>query len=130
MHYKERVPKRNIDPKEIEEFLNSQKSGKSQIKKEIEKVEIKKIDEPKVEKQTESKGNSNKIELDKAKEVILSKTEKEVKEEKFSSISTYNGDACDLYNWSQGTNEVQIQFKLPPNTGAKKVSCSYLKFLL
>ena len=54
---------------------------------------------------------AEKIELNKeAKEVLLSKAEQ--KEEKFNSISTYNGDICDLYNWSQGTNEVQIQFKL------------------
>lgn len=40
---------------------------------------------------------------------------------KFSSISTYNGDECDMYNWSQGSKDVQIQIKLPPNTSAKKV---------
>lgn len=42
-------------------------------------------------------------------------------EEKFSAISTYNGDTCDDYNWSQGTTDVQIQLKLPKNTGPKKV---------
>ncbi len=129
MHYKERVPKRNIDPKEIEEYVNSQK-GKSQTqtKKEAEvkseKVEIKKIEEqPKVQIQDTKK--SDKIDLDNnAKEVLLNKAEQ--KEEKFNSISTYNGDACDIYNWSQGTNEIQIQFKLPPNTGAKKVRHFYI----
>lgn len=40
---------------------------------------------------------------------------------KFSSISTYNGDECDIYNWSQGSRDVQIQIKLPLNTSAKMV---------
>lgn len=38
-----------------------------------------------------------------------------------SIISTYNGDSCDQYSWSQGVLDVQIQISLPQNTSAKKV---------
>lgn len=61
--------------------------------------------------------NNTEVKLESAK-----KAPTKVEEPKFSSISTYNGDSCDNYNWSQGTTDVQIQIKLPPNTGgAKKV---------
>lgn len=67
----------------------------------------------------ENEGNDNidlgKVQLDSGKKVTNQN------ETKFNPISTYNGDACDLYFWSQGTTDVQIQIKLPENTGAKKV---------
>jgi hypothetical protein len=54
----------------------------------------------------------------------INKTEKpvQIQQPKSSSISIYNGDSCDLYNWSQGTTDVQIQITLPDNSGAKKVN--------
>jgi len=54
-----------------------------------------------------------------------SKKKKENKDSKFEAISTYNGDSCEKYNWSQGTNEVQIQFKLPKNTSAKQIKVDF-----
>ena len=48
--------------------------------------------------------------------------------EKYTPISTYNGDSCDEYNWSQGTTDVQIQIKLPEKTGAKQVKT--IKYIL
>jgi len=85
-----------------------------------------------------NKGDLEKI-ADKTSEVKLSsnntttnnKTEKsnQTQKPKFSSISIYNGDSCDLYNWSQGTTDVQIQIKLPDNTGAKKVKLNDVNYL-
>ena len=145
LHYKEKVPKRNIDPKEIEEFMNKhkQKKEEKQVKeiksdkevkadrenKEIEKYEEKRKDQDGIvdlnniskDKTKQSESIENKLKLDsieKAQEVKL----KPNTEVKFNPISTYNGDSCDEYNWSQGTTDVQIQIKLPTNSGAKKVS--------
>lgn len=129
LHYKERVPKRNIDPKEVEEFMKAQKekSGnkpveiKTELKENIlgsnttttnstdDKIEIK--PQPKKENTTPITVTSI---------PARAKTETKV-DEKFSSISTYNGDSCDNYNWSQGVMDVQIQIKLPDNTTKKNV---------
>lgn len=118
LHYKEKVPKRNIDQKEVEAFMKSQKEkGKMKVEKEKEKErdenkEKQLVDKEvnRLDKEIDSKSNkeSNKIDIH--------------KEDKFVSISTYNGDSCDGYFWSQANQDVQIQIKLPPNTGAKKVS--------
>lgn len=121
LHYKDKVPKRNIDQKEVEAFMKSQKEkGKIKVNEDKEKEKEK---EKLKEKQLVDK-EVNKLE----KEVKSNKENKENnkidihKEEKFVSISTYNGDSCDGYFWSQANQDVQIQIKLPPNTGAKKVS--------
>ena len=34
----------------------------------------------------------------------------------------YNGDSCDNYNWSQGVNDVTIQFKLPHPISKKMIN--------
>ena len=168
IHYKERVPKRNIDPKEIQDFMEKQKkivdAKKSGIPISTSSTAPKQIDKPKEDVVKISSGSTStnpqvredkgKVDLSQASttktEVKLSSTVSnssnenndnsqnenidlgkvdlnkkkaiESKKEVFSAISTYNGDSCDLYNWSQGTNDVQIQIKLPENTGAKKVS--------
>lgn len=126
--------------------MESQKNNKTILKekptiKEINKSEMpeNKIDlsnknTDKVE--TKEINIGDKVELGKIanKEVKLSSsgesidTNNKPKEIKNSSISTYNGSSCDLYNWSQGTTDVQIQIKLPENTGAKKVRIVFLIF--
>ncbi len=111
IHYKERVPKRNIDPKEIEDYMKAQKGGKVEVK-EVKAIESKPVEskpvepiktevkvEPKQEQQTENQVNPN-----------------------YSSISTYNGDKCDLYNWSQGVIDINIQIELPEGTKKKEVN--------
>ena len=40
-------------------------------------------------------------------------------ENKPTSISTYNGDKCDDYNWSQGVSDVTIQFTLKQKINKK-----------
>lgn len=135
LHYKERVPKRDIDPKEIQKFLEEQKLSskskteiKSEIKKEnkVEKVkEVVKEEINKLDKNNEIKklevDEINKSDTIDKKDKNESIENKNSNQNKFSSISTYNGDECDMYNWSQGSKDVQIQIKLPPNTSAKKV---------
>lgn len=51
----------------------------------------------------------------------VNQEKQKVSDIKPSTISTYNGDSCDNYSWSQGTLDVQIQISLPQNTPAKKV---------
>ena len=50
------------------------------------------------------------------------------------NISTYNGDSCDNYNWSQGVNDVTIQFKLPHPISKKMINVdmnnSHLKVII
>jgi len=138
LHYKERVPKRNIDPKVIEEYMKS-KGNKSKEKKEVidkinkeskeqkEKLEAQKKEEkvkeePKkieeIKKEENIKSNENKIETTNP----LNKKKEEIKgpvENKPTSISTYNGDKCDNYNWSQGVGDVTIQFALKEKINKK-----------
>ena len=40
-------------------------------------------------------------------------------ENKPTSISTYNGDKCEDYNWSQGVGDVTIQFTLKQKINKK-----------
>ena len=139
LHYKERVPKRNIDPKVIEEYMKS-KENKNKEKKEVidkinkeskEKKEQKK-DEPKKEepkkeeskKTEETKKEDNKISDANKIETTnpLNMKKEEIKgpvENKPTSISTYNGDKCDDYNWSQGVGDVTIQFTLKEKINKK-----------
>lgn len=135
LHYKERVPKRDIDPKEIQKFLEEQKlnsKSKTEIKSEIKKEnKVEKVKEVIKEELNKSDKNNEikKLEVNEINksETIDKKEKNDIIENKnsiqnkFSSISTYNGDECDIYNWSQGSKDVQIQIKLPPNTSAKKV---------
>jgi hypothetical protein len=130
IHYKERVPKRNIDPKEIEEYIKNQQ-GKNTAKT---TPEVKK-DEKNNEKpnNAETKTETNKIvEEVKANEKVeekihindnkINEVKSEVVQPKVISISTYNGDSCDNYNWSQGVMDVSIQIKLPEINSKKDVN--------
>lgn len=38
-----------------------------------------------------------------------------------SKISTYNGDSCDKYDWSQSINEVTMQIPIPEGTSSKQI---------
>ena len=140
LHYKERVPKRKIDPKVIDEYLKQKKDKKEVIdkinkeskeaevnnkkddKKETQKNEDKK-EEPKI-KSEEHKNADNKIKEEKKIETTnpINMKKDEIKgpvENKPSSISTYNGDKCDDYNWSQGVGDVTIQFALKQKINKK-----------
>lgn len=139
LHYKERAPKRNIDPKEIEEFMKQQK-GKSPNFPDmkgfpIEKVQDANLNNLKISEEKASITN-NKIEAKDSAEIDkkenINNVNQELKvnkepqqpkkiDEKFESISTYNGDKCDNYSWSQGVMDVSIQIKLPENTNSSKV---------
>jgi len=133
IHFKERVPKRNIDPKEIEDFMRKQKElkeSKVAPKKEVEKINA--ITENKVEVQTPEKQESKSEKTQEKKETIISESaqtssktqstpvEPQV-DSKPDSISVFNGDACENYNWSQGVIDVTIQIILPPKTTKQMV---------
>jgi len=134
MHFKERVPKRNIDPKEIEEFMKKQKEKKE------EKAPINTLEKPKIVEIKENQlGSNSTVEKKENKEETTIRTNPQEEERKnveslslnntndkkidpkYSSISTHNGDSCDMYNWSQGTNDVSVQIYLLENTSANKV---------
>ena len=140
LHYKERVPKRNIDPKVIEEYIKSKEKEKQEKKETIAKInnqsktenkkeekkeeakkEEKKAEIPKNSQETKienNKGDTNKIESSNP----LNMKKEELKgpvENKPTSISTYNGDKCDDYNWSQGVGDVTIQFTLKQKINKK-----------
>lgn len=107
-----------------------QQKGKGK-KEETTKKEIIKEQSPKQDKPVLSDNKEVKLEKINTESVKNSQEnkipeKKETKKEVFSPISTYNGDSCELYNWSQGTTDVSIQIKLPENTGAKKVSVIYI----
>lgn len=136
LHYKERVPKRNIDPKEIEDYIRKQRESKTTgqvntptlpvtgnsntnvVEKTKETIKEEKLDkttktttEPSNKVQVQEKpkcsnDNSTVISSNSTSNNPLLKVEP-------ISISTYNGDQCDLYNWSQGVNDVTIQLILP-----------------
>ena len=114
LHYKERVPKRNIDPKIIEEYLKKEKDKKSQPKEEnIPSAGIElspKETDQKVEIKTKNENPQN------APSTVQAN---KPKENKPISISTYNGDSCDFYNWSQGVTDVTIQVQLPEAVSKK-----------
>ena len=133
LHYKERVPKRNIDPKLIEDYMKSKEKekqdkkeviskinnqSKAEKKKEEEKKAEKKEEIPKKPKETKKNEANNKIESSNP----LNMKREELKgpvENKPTSISTYNGDKCDDYNWSQGVGDVTIQFSLKQKINKK-----------
>lgn len=128
IHYKERVPKRNIDPKIIEDYLNKQKASKGanqpikegQSTKEPEMN--KEIPSNKTEPQSEQQDNTSSIKLEPVQSTIQQQTKESSKlpvENKPISISTYNGDKCDKYSWSQEVRDVTIQVKLPEAVAKK-----------
>ena len=143
LHHKERVPERNIDPKEIEEYLKKQKEAKDQklnqnnipeIKPEKEKnIEISENFEKKVPidgieeiKLTEKKideiiikPDSNEIKSDISLNTVSHSNQKIKNVD--TSISTFNGDQCDKYNWSQGVMDVTIQIYLPEGINKRMV---------
>lgn len=143
LHHKERVPKRNIDPKEIEEYLKKQKEAKDQklnqnnipeIKPEKEKnIEISENFEKKVpidgieeiklkEKKIDEiiiKPDSNEIKSDISLNTV-SQSNQKIKNVD-TSISTFNGDQCEKYNWSQGVMDVTIQIYLPEGINKRMV---------
>ena len=168
IHFKERVPKRDIDQNEIKKFMENEakkrkeeKSSGVTTKKTIGNTPTVKdvsslLNNKEIKQEKMLSNPDNKVNLEEQREkykhlldktsdsntkeealkkiadgtgelklsstTTTIKTEKPIEQPKNSSISVYNGDSCDLYNWSQGTTDVQIQIKLPDNTGAKKVN--------
>lgn len=150
LHYKERKPKRDIDPKEIEDYIKKQKESKGikenklpqemnhTLEKNTDKVNLSDVKLSDKNDITENNNNttqntislstenSGKINIDTKEEIKLKpnttnpKTEVKI-DPVFSSISTYNGDTCDNYNWSQGVRDITIQFKLPESNVNKKM---------
>jgi hypothetical protein len=130
LHFKERVPKRNIDPKEVEEYLKKQKENKESAKpqKQIDQNESSKIEinPPEISSVKPSEKQLSSSEPSKLETKINTISSPEIKTDQKSSkvdtsISTYNGDSCDNYNWSQGVMDVTIQINLPPGTNKKMV---------
>jgi len=148
LHYKERVPKRNIDPKIIQEYIQKQKENNLKKKEEQQNNNNNKeqtqpsstnkpisSEEMKTEKIEKNENKENKENIQKKEENTENKEKTENKENKESnenikkpienkpiSISTYNGDTCDNYNWSQGVNDVTIQFNLPKAISKKMLT--------
>ena len=122
LHYKERVPKRNIDPKVIEEYMKSKENKNKEKKEVIDKInkESKEKKEEKNEQKKEEKKKSNEKNIESTNPINMKKEEiKGPVENKPTSISTYNGDKCDDYNWSQGVGDVTIQFTLKEKINKK-----------
>jgi len=101
------------------------KDEKTNPEKQLEKPKIIEIQDPQI------KTNEKKDEIEAMKENIkpvevintspsISLSQQKI-DPKFTAISTYNGDSCDQYNWSQGSNDVSIQINLLENTSANKV---------
>lgn len=159
LHFKERVPKRNIDPKVIDEYLKKkgQENNRAKEAREIIKKEEKNTSE---NKESDNKGTASKdAEIkkeEKAENKIENKQNDDIKPEKTpqstnplnmkreepkgpvdnkpTSISTYNGDKCDQYNWSQAVGDVTIQFALKKPINKKQLtvnmSATHLKILI
>jgi hypothetical protein len=133
LHYKERVPKRDIDKKEIEEFM---KTHKGKIQPNANSQNLQGIPIEKIQNVSNINNNNNITNNPETQSPIKevsnldineTKNEKKIQEpvkidEKFEDISTYNGDKCDNYNWSQGVMDVNIQIKLPEKITLKQVN--------
>ena len=148
LHYKERVPKRNIDPKIIEEYLKKNEKEKKEKKEVIDKInkqskeEAKKEEQKKQEIKEEKKETTKNIPEKKEENKIESsnpfnKKKEEIKgpvENKPTSISTYNGDQCEDYNWSQSVGDVTIQFSLKQKINKKmlkiNMTVNHLKIVI
>jgi hypothetical protein len=137
IHYKERVPKRNIDPKEIEDFMKKQKElkdskeAKTEPNKLPEKITSTDNKPDTTQKLSETLPIDNKLTNTQPKQsqenTTTSSTKIEQKPNQIdqkppTSISVFNGDACDNYNWSQGVMDVTIQIVLPANTSKQMVN--------
>jgi hypothetical protein len=161
------VPKREIDPKEIEAYLKKQKEikdAKMKPSSENKTNDLGKIDSDQTQSLNTTELNETNIKQEiesgcKEKEKNsaittttnnistttnnnistintnltntsvkdiksienLNKTSTQPKVINPIPISTYNGDTCDNYNWSQGIHDVTIQIILPENTTKKNV---------
>jgi hypothetical protein len=136
IHYKERVPKRNIDPKEIEEFVKKQKEKKDnkiqpkelvenklnenldqniKVQENKEQIKLEQVSNEKIVNSSQNLQNNNSTTSNTSTTNIKQQTYKT------QPISTYNGDSCDNYNWSQGVRDVTIQISLPEGTTKKMV---------
>ncbi len=152
LHFKERVPKRDIDPKEVEAFIKSQagkgKPGEKPKESSLPTSQPTGTTDTKTSTACTVKTNqsvdSGKVSTDPTKVEIPSTTtispdntttnisssssssKVDVPKEKPKTlpISTYNGDTCDTYNWSQGIHDVTIQMKLPEGIKRNNVSIS------
>ena len=113
LHYKERVPKRDIDPKIIQEYLEKQKQEKQKAKEQPTPTQAVPSSQPPVSSGTENIKPSETTNNNKALDSTSTVQAKKPIENKPIPISTYNGDSCGLYNWSQGTTDVTIQVQLP-----------------
>jgi hypothetical protein len=114
--------KEKHEKKEVINKINNQakeENKKEESKKENQKKEEKKnTEKPKTENKENNKDEASKIESSNP----LNKKKEELKgpvENKPTSISTYNGDKCEDYNWSQGVGDVTIQFTLKQKINKK-----------
>lgn len=98
LHFKQRVPKRDISQEDVQNFIKAQREKKETPTKETEKVP--ETEEKQVEKK-EEKQEEEKVELE---------------------IPAYNGDKTEQYVWSQSVNEVTIQLKIPKEVNKKQVT--------
>jgi hypothetical protein len=141
LHYKERVPKRDIDKKEIEEFMKNHRgkvpANVNTNTQNLQGIPIEKIQNVSnlnnninnTTKNTENQSNNlvqipikevNNLDINETKKQKI--IEEPIKiDDKYEDISTYNGDKCDNYNWSQGVLDVNIQIKLPEKITLKQV---------
>ena len=72
------------------------------------------------EKEKNNKDNSSSNKIETSNPLNMKKEElKGPVENKPTSISTYNGDKCEDYNWSQGVGDVTIQFALKQKINKK-----------
>ena len=135
LHFKERVPKRKIDPKVIDEYLKKQKEkGKQPAQPPIQPSPPSSQDQtippsqqqqqPSQQQQPQQPTTTNTTTSPSSAPTQPTKPPQKPIENKPISISTYNGDVCDKYNWSQGVSDVTIQFPLPEAVSKKMLDIS------
>ena len=131
LHFKERVPKRKIDPKVIDEYLKQQKEkGKQPSQPPIQPSsppsqpqQQQPSQQQPQQQQQQQPTTTNTTTPPSPAPTQPPKPQKPI-ENKPISISTYNGDVCDKYNWSQGVSDVTIQFPLPEAVSKKMLDIS------
>lgn len=129
LHFKERVPKRKIDPKVIDEYLKKQKDkGKQPAQPPIQPSPSSQQQPPQQQpleqqQQQQQPTTTTTTTSPSPAPTQPTKPQKPI-ENKPISISTYNGDVCDKYNWSQGVSDVTIQFPLPEAVSKKMLDIS------